>query len=65
MEPEPGVLGFQDPVAFVREDQDLRVDAFALDRSEQLHSFTDRHTVVEFAVDDQDRCIEIVYELVW
>ena len=64
MEPETGVLGFQDPVTLVGKDQHLRVDAFALDGGEQLHTFTDRNTVVEFAVNDQYRCVEIVHELV-
>src|SRR5215213_3050425 len=62
--PELGVLGFQDPVAFVREDQDLRVDAFALHCREELHAFANRHPVVQLAVNDQYRRVEVLHELV-
>jgi hypothetical protein len=52
-------------VTLVREYQDLRIDTLALDCREQLHPLTDRHAVVELAVNDQNRRVEVVDELVW
>ena len=64
VEPQVQVLGFQDPVALVGEDQELRVDAFSLHGGEELHAFADRDAEVLLAVNDHDRRVEALYELV-
>jgi hypothetical protein len=50
--PELGVLGFEDPVAFVGEVEHLTGDVEELEGVEELEAFTDVEAVVELVVDD-------------
>src|SRR5579863_8616394 len=50
--PEAGVLGLQDPVAFVGEVEHFAGDVEELEGVEKLVSFADVEAIVELAVDD-------------
>ena len=64
VKPELGVLWLQDPVAFVGEGQELRIDAFALYGREELHAFSNWHAKVQLTVNDQYWRVEVLHELV-
>src|SRR5687767_6816904 len=59
LEPKLAVLRLQNPVSFVRVIEQLRRDALALQGREELQPFADRHAVIQFAVNDQRRGLEI------
>src|SRR5687768_7493127 len=63
-EPQLRVLRLQDPVTFVREVEQLRRDAAALEGGEELQSFADRNAVIKLAVRHESRCGEVFHEAV-
>src|SRR5688500_18765244 len=60
--PEFGILRFKYPVAFVREDDQLRRYILQLKRREKLKALIYRHTKIQFAGRDEGRRIEIIRE---
>src|SRR3546814_2605936 len=53
--PQDAVLRVEHPVVLVREVQELRLDALALQRGERADALRYRDAVVELAVDHQHR----------
>src|SRR6185369_2793900 len=62
--PQLRVLRLQYPVTFVRKDQKFGVDAFLLHGGEQLHCLTDRHAIVQLAVNNENGRAEVLHEAV-
>src|SRR6266849_5784758 len=58
--PEPRILRFQYPVAYVGEVEHLRRHAHDLQRGEELEAFAHVEPVVALAMDDQRRRLEIL-----
>src|SRR5262245_53124699 len=58
--PQPRVLGFENPMALVGVVEELARDAAALERGEQLHALSDGDAIVELAVDDERRSLEVL-----
>src|SRR5262249_6753500 len=57
--PELAVLRLEDPVSLIREVDEPRRHALALQRGEQLVPLADRHAEIEVVLDDQHRRLEL------
>src|SRR5207302_6660124 len=58
--PEAAVARLQDPVAFVGEPEQARLDPAPLQRAEHAEALLDRDAEVELALDDQRRGLEVL-----
>src|ERR1035438_6380174 len=57
--PQAGVLGLEDPVAFVGEVEHLRRHLEQLQRVEELEAFAHIQTIIELTVDDEGGGLEV------
>jgi len=60
--PEPRILRFENPVVLVGVHDEARCDAFGAQRVVVLEAFVVGDAVVEFAVDDERRGLEVFRE---
>src|SRR5439155_19935981 len=61
--PQPAVLRLQHPVPYVRKIEQFGGHAAALERGEDLERLAVRHTIVQVALDNQHRRIQLLDEV--